>query len=182
MTPIHVTNWWSLVIRGTVALMLGILVFMSPDVGLDEFVELFAMYVLIDGLVAFAGAMRSVEAGQRTWTLIVEGIAGIIIGFVALTSPLYDLSSVYLMSGWALVTGALEILAGRQLRTYVAGEWLLIASGLSSVALGFVILMIPLAALSVWVGFYAFVFGGLLILLGFRLRPLLGREAANARL
>ena len=60
-----------------------------------------------------------------------------------------------------------------RLRKYFAGEWLLVLSGVASLILGILMIAVPLAgalAIAFWVGAYAFVFGVLLIGLGFRLR------------
>ena len=182
MSPILIANWWSLVIRGAVALTVGVVVLNSSRITIDGLVELFATYALGDGLVAFAGAMRAAEARQRSWPLAIEGLAGVVAGFIALSSPLYDLSPVYLIAAWALMTGILEIVAGLQLRTHFAGEWLLMASGFSSIVLGILVVILPLSTLSFWVGAYALLFGALLIVLGLRLRPLLRHETTGSPL
>jgi uncharacterized membrane protein HdeD (DUF308 family) len=121
-----------------------------------------------------AGAVRAAEANQRWGPLIAEGVAGLATTIIALSWPTFnDLFLVYLISGWALVTGILEIVAGLRLRRYVAGEWLLTVSGIASIILGFLMVIIPLTGaitIAYWVGLYAFLFGALLIALGFRLR------------
>jgi uncharacterized membrane protein HdeD (DUF308 family) len=55
------------------------------------------------------------------------------------------------------------------------GEWLLVANGIVSLLLGAVLFLSPIAGivvLSWWIGFYALVFGILLVVLAFRLRRL----------
>jgi len=79
----------------------------------------------------------------------------------------------YLIAAWALVTGGFEIAAAIRLRKVITGEWLLILSGLASVALGVVLILFPgpgALALVLWIGAYALVSGVLLIILAFRLR------------
>ena len=181
MSPILIANWWSLVIRGAVALTAGAVVCSSSGSTIEALVELFAAYALGDGLVAFAGAMRAAEARQRSWPLAIEGLAGVVAGFIALSSPVYDLAPVYLIASWAFLTGMLEIVAGLQLRRHFQGEWLLITSGVSSIVLGILVLTVPLSDVSFWVGAYALLSGALLIVLGFRLRPLLQQETTVSR-
>jgi uncharacterized membrane protein HdeD (DUF308 family) len=170
-----------MVIRGAVALLLGSITFLWPRMALDTLVELFAAYVLIDGLVAMAGAVRSAETGRRSAVLAIEGAAGIATAFAAMSWPAtYELSRIYLLAAWAIVTGVLEIAAGVQLRRFVAGELLLALSGVASIALGFTILIIPFSDEIRWiVGVYAFTFGILLLVLGLRLRPSLTRSHAT---
>jgi len=92
------------------------------------------------------------------------------------------LSLIYVIAAWALVTGVLEIAAGLRLREYIRGEWLLVLSGVASLILGVLMIAIPLAgslAIAFWVGAYAFVFGALLVGLGFRLRSWARTPAAE---
>ena len=94
-------------------------------------------------------------------------------------SGLSAIGLIYIIAAWGLVTGALEIAAGLTLRKDVPCEWLLILSGITSIALGLVMVALPLAeapAISLWFGAYAFVFGVLLVSLAFRLRRLVERH------
>jgi uncharacterized membrane protein HdeD (DUF308 family) len=59
------------------------------------------------------------------------------------------------------------------LRKQISGEWLLGLAGLASLILGILMIAVPLAgalAIAIWAGAYAFVFGVLLLVLGFKLR------------
>ena len=167
-------NWWSLVIRGLVAIALGIVTFAWPGITLAALVLVFGAYALVDGVVSIVGAWKAARAHERWVALIFEGIAGIITAAVTAIFPgLTALALVYLIAAWALVTGALEIVAAIRLRQYVAHEWLLALSGVASLLFGFLAILLPLAgavAIALGIGIYALVFGVLLIGLGFRLR------------
>ena len=78
---------------------------------------------------------------------------------------------------WSVFSGALEIAAAIRLRKEINGEIWLILSGLLSVVLGVVVTWMLLTrpvesflALGWLIGFYAAVFGVMMILLGLRLR------------
>ena len=78
-----------------------------------------------------------------------------------------------MIAAWALVTGAFEIAAAIRLRKVITNDWLLVLSGIASVALGVLLVLSPAAgalALVLWIGAYAFVSGVLLVALGVRLR------------
>ena len=167
-------NWWSLVIRGLVAIALGIVTFAWPAITVAALVLVFGAYALVDGVVSIVGAWKAARAHERWVALIFEGIAGIITAAVTAIFPgLTALALVYLIAAWALVTGVLEIVAAVRLRQYVAHEWLLALSGVASLIFGFLAILLPLAgavAIALGIGIYALVFGVLLIGLGFRLR------------
>jgi uncharacterized membrane protein HdeD (DUF308 family) len=174
MSNMVITNWWAMLIRGIVAVLLGLMVFFRHGIKFNTLVLVFSAYALVDGLVAFAGAVRAVEAKQRWWPLMIEGVAGLTTAIVTVAWPtLNELALVYIIAAWGFVTGLLEIASGLRLRKYVAGEWLLTMSGVTSIALGFFALVLPLTTpteIALWVGGYALAFGTVLIALGIRLR------------
>jgi uncharacterized membrane protein HdeD (DUF308 family) len=124
-------------------------------------------------------AVRAAGQHRRRGLLLVEGICGTAAGVIALAWPgITALVLVYLIAGWAIVTGVFEIAVAVQLRQVMKGEWPLALSGLLSVILGALIAAQPGAGLlaSVWmIGGYALLFGILLLALAFRLRAL-GQE------
>jgi len=174
MSMTVVTMWWAMLIRGIVAISLGLAVLFRPGMRLSTLVTIFWMYALIDGLVALAGALLAVEAKQRWWPQLVEGLAGLTTAIVMISWPTIDeLLLVYIIAVWAFATGLLEIASGMRLRKYIAGEWLLTMGGIASIALGFFALVLPLTTateIARWVGSYALAFGAVLIALGIRLR------------
>jgi uncharacterized membrane protein HdeD (DUF308 family) len=167
-------NWWSLVIRGLVAIVFGIVTFAWPGITVGALVLLFGVYALLDGVISIVGAWQAARAHERWGALILEGIIGITAAAVTAIFPgITALALVYLIATWALVTGALEIVAAMRLREYITHEWLLTLSGVASLLFGILAILLPLAgavAIALGIGVYAFVFGVLLIGLGFRLR------------
>jgi uncharacterized membrane protein HdeD (DUF308 family) len=165
-------NWWSLVIRGLVALTVGVVALVWPGITLAALVILFGAYALIDGVVSLVGARKASQAHERWGALVLEGVAGIVASLVAIFWPGITVFAL-VITAWAVVTGAFEIAAAVRLRKRISGEWLLVLSGVVSILFGFVLFAFPLAGaltIAYMVGIYAFVFGGLLMALGFRLR------------
>jgi uncharacterized membrane protein HdeD (DUF308 family) len=79
----------------------------------------------------------------------------------------------WLIAAWAIGTGVLEIGAAVRLRRELTNEWLLVLSGVLSVAFGLFLIVRPEegALAVVWViGLYAIVFGFTLMALARRLR------------
>lgn len=174
MTFALAKNWWSLVIRGLVAILLGIVTFAWPGITVAALVLVFGAYALLDGVFSLIGAWRAVRSHERWGALVFEGIAGIITAALTVLWPaITALALVYIVAAWALVTGCLEIAAAVRLRQYVSREWLLILSGIASIIFGIFTLLVPVIgalAIAMVIGVYAMVFGVLLIALGFRLR------------
>jgi uncharacterized membrane protein HdeD (DUF308 family) len=167
-------NWWSVLIRGLLAILIGIVALALPGVTVTALVFLFAGYAFVDGVVSIIGAVRAVAAKERWGSLLIEGIAGIAAGLITVLWPaITALTLIYVIAAWAIVTGVLEIAAAVRLRRHISGEWLLALSGVASVIFGVLVAAVPLAGalvLAVWFGAYEVVFGTLLVALGFRLR------------
>jgi uncharacterized membrane protein HdeD (DUF308 family) len=165
-----------MVLRGLAALIFGILAFIWPGITLTALVFLFGAYALVDGIFALAAGVRAYGELKRWWLLSIEGIFSLLAGVLAFIWPgITALVLLVMISAWAIVTGIFEIVAAIQMRKYVTGEWLLVLSGVASVAFGVLLLINPLAgALAVvWIiGAYAIVFGVMMMVLGFRLRGL----------
>lgn len=176
MRTLLANSWWSLALRGLLAIIVGVLTFVWPGITLFALVMLFGAYALVDGVLNIAGAWRAAERHERWMPLLLEGFIGIAAGIVTAFWPaITALSLVFVIAAWALVTGGLEIVAAVRLRKYITGEWLLALAGIASILFGGLLAIFPVAgalAIALWVGVYMFVFGIILLLLGFRLRGL----------
>ncbi|MET0212431.1 MAG: HdeD family acid-resistance protein [Vicinamibacterales bacterium] len=175
MLLVYSRNWWTLALRGLLAVLFGILTFVWPGITLLSLVFLFGAYAITDGILAIAAGVRGREQ-NRWWLLLIHGIFGVIAGVLTFVWPgITALLLLGLIAGWALFTGVMEIVAAIQMRKHIRGEWLLALSGAMSVLFGVLLLLNPAAgALAVvWIiGAYAIFFGVLLLALGFKLRGL----------
>ena len=169
-------NWWLVVLRGVLGIAFGIITFVAPAISLAALVLLFGAYAFADGVLGIASAVRRRVTTERWWILLLEGLVGIGASLVTLLLPgITALVLLYIIAGWAVATGILELVAAVRLRKEIKHEWLLALSGIASVAFGVLMALFPGAgalALVIWIGAYAFVFGALLVGLGFRLRGL----------
>ena len=176
MLIVFTSNWWALALRGLAAVIFGLLAFLWPHITLTALVFLFGAYALVDGAFAIVAGIRAPREFKRWWLLLIEGILSVFAGVLAFTVPgITALISLGLIAAWALITGVLEIAAAIQMRKYIAGEWILVLSGVASIVFGVLMLFNPSAgALAVvWlIGAYAVVWGVLLVSLGFKLRSL----------
>lgn len=167
-------NWWTVALRGLVAVLFGIAAFVWPGLTLLALVWLFGIYALVDGVFTLVSAVTNRSENDRWWLLLVEGIVGIAAGIIAIAWPgITAFALLYLIAAWAIVTGVLEIIAAIRLRQEIEGEWVLALSGLLSLVFGILLVIWPGAGVlaMIWlIAAYAIVFGVFLIILGFRLR------------
>jgi uncharacterized membrane protein HdeD (DUF308 family) len=167
-------NWRALALRGLVALLFGLVVLFWPSLVLTVLSILFGIYAAVDGAITFVPALRSQDRGVSRSLPLAEGAVGIFAGLVALLWPGLTASGlVYVIAGWAVVTGVLKILTAILLRAQVPNGWLLAGSGALSALFG--ILLAALARsdvpfLAPFIGGFAVVVGLALVVFAFRLR------------
>ena len=174
MQVVIARNWWSLVIRGLVGILFGIITFAWPGITFAALVIVFGAHALLDGVFSLVGAVKAAQAHERWGALVFLGVTGIGAGVVTVLWPaITAFVLVCLIAAWAIVTGVFEIAAAVQLRRYIEGEWLLALAGIASLVFGILIMIAPLAGalvIAVWVGAYALVSGVMLVTLGIKLR------------
>lgn len=167
-------NWWSLVLRGLVAIAVAVVTFIWPGITLQAIVLLFGGYALIDGVLSIVGSFYASKADERWGALLLHGLVGIAAAIITFLWPaITAISLVWLIAAWAVVTGVFQVVAAIRLRRHITGEWLLALCGIASIAFGIFLAVAPLAgaiAIALWIGVYTFAFGCLLIALGFRLK------------
>jgi uncharacterized membrane protein HdeD (DUF308 family) len=181
-------NWQVVAARGVLGLLIGLIAFIFPGPTLLSLVTLFAIYLIIDGVLAIIAAVRAARHDRRWGTLTFEGIASIVAGILAIALPgLTVLIFVGLLAAWAFITGTLELRAAHNLEKD-HGRWWLALGGIFSIIFGIVLVAAPrfgAVVVSWWVGAYATFFGATLLVLAYKLRARkLGVEASltNSRL
>jgi uncharacterized membrane protein HdeD (DUF308 family) len=166
-------NWTVVVARGVLGLIIGLIAFLFPGPTLLSLVGLFAVFLIIDGILATVAAVRAASKHERWGFLTFEGIVGIVAGIFAMALPgLTVLVFVGLLAAWALVSGGLELRAAFNLTTD-HGRWWLALGGIISIVFGIVLVAEPMfgALVGTWLlGAYATFFGATLLALGFKLR------------
>ena len=167
-------NWRALALRGLIALLFGLVVLFWPGLVLTVLSILFGIYAAVDGAISLVPALRSPDRGTQRTLPLAEGAVGIVAGLVALLWPgLTAIGLVYVIAGWAVVTGVLKIITAILLRAEVQNGWMLAGSGALSALFG--ILLVTLARsdvpfLAPFIGGFAVVVGLALIVFAFRLR------------
>ena len=178
-------NWWILAARGLLAIAFGLYVVLMPGTALATIILAFGVAVLVAGILAITAAMRVHDQHERSFVIAVEGVICVLFGLLALLRPgASALVWLFLVSGFAVVSGILHMATAIQLRRQIEGEWVLILNGALTTLLGVLMLLLPWAGLLslIWlIGIYSLCFGVLLVALAIRLRGRLeSRLAAYA--
>lgn len=170
------SHWWLFLIRGVLALALGIVMPLVPGAAILTLALVFGAYAFVDGIVAIAAAIRMRHADSQLLWLIVEGVLGVLTGIVTFVYPgITALVLVFLFAWWAVFSGIAAIVTAVRFRALIPNEWLTIILGVLSVVTGVVMFLVPAAgALAiVWtISVYALLAGIVMIGLAFRLRGL----------
>ena len=162
-------HWWAVLLRGVAAILFGVLAFAWPGLTIALLVLIWGAYALIDGLFSLIAGIRA-----KYGTLILLGILGIAAGVVTFFWPgITAITLLWIIAFWAIFAGVMQIAAAIRLRKEIQGEWVLILSGVCTVALGVLLIMYPGAgAVSIaWlIASFALAWGLLLVILAFKLK------------
>src|SRR3712207_345107 len=173
-SPDLAPSWWALALRGLVAVLFGLAALFLPGLVLEVLILLFGAYALVDGILAIVAALESSGRGMRRPLLLIEGAIGILFGIVALFWPgLTALALLYVVAFWAIFMGIARIVMAIMLRREIENEWSIALSGVLSVILGIVLLLLPGAGLLAYtwlIGLLALAVGVALIYYAFRVR------------
>jgi uncharacterized membrane protein HdeD (DUF308 family) len=172
LTALAAQNWAMFVLRGVLAVALGVLAFAAPGPTLSALIFVFAFYAIFDGVLAL-GLGLALPYGPR-WLMVIGGILAIAIGAYTLVSPsVTAIALTILIGSFAIVRGVAEVVGAIQLRAVIENEWLYAISGVVSIIFGAYLVAVPndgvLAVLFV-IGWYALFAGVMYIAMGLRLR------------
>jgi uncharacterized membrane protein HdeD (DUF308 family) len=166
-------HWWTIVLRGVIAVLFGVVALAAPVAVLLSLAFLFGIYMLVDGVIGLVASVRAVVAHGHWGALLAEAVLNILMGLIALFIPgAAVLAFVLLMAAWALVSGGLMLAAAVRLHAS-HGSWWLGLGGVASLIWGVLLVAAPLmgaVVLTWWLGIYAIVFGIALLACGWRLR------------
>jgi len=165
---------WVMLLRGVLAIVVGIIAIVWPGVTLLGLIWLFGAYAIGDGAVEIWSGFQNRSNHDRWWVEILIGLAGIVAGVLVISWPgLSTMALMYLIAAWMLVMGVLQVVYAIRVRKEISNEFCIILSGALAVALGLFFFAFPGdgAVSLVWlIGIYAVFFGVLLVIFSFRAR------------
>ncbi|MDB5850584.1 MAG: hypothetical protein JWP29_4336 [Rhodoferax sp.] len=167
-------QWKWLVLRGAVAIALGLLAFVMPGQTLEILTLAWGIYALVDGLIALVTAYQIRESNRPWWSMALVGVMGVAVGLATFVWPAVTAFTLLtFIAVWAVLAGLFQIVTALRMRKSIRGEWFLALSGILSLVFGLAMIAAPGAgALAVvWlIASFAVAFGALLVCVGIRLR------------
>jgi uncharacterized membrane protein HdeD (DUF308 family) len=162
---------WALLLRGLIALALGILIIVRPMESVGAFALLIAFWSIFIGISQIVDSIEARALLPHWWLLLLSGIISLAFGIAALYYyPGLSLTFAVLWVGyWLLVTGALGIYAAIMERRMNAPWGWTLVFGLIAVLAGIYAIMAPpvtLAAIMGLIAGFAIVWG-IALLAGF---------------
>jgi uncharacterized membrane protein HdeD (DUF308 family) len=163
----------SLIIRGLLAIGIGVVALAWPGVTVLALVVLFAVYAFIAAGLQALQAFSSRTAGPVFGHLLL-GLVNIAAGAVALAWPVPTaLVLVLIVASWAIVTGALEVVAAFRSGEQAGTRAMFILGGLVSTAFGVVLFARPgmgAISLALLFGLFNLLTGSWMLVRGLELR------------
>ena len=176
--------WWLVLLRGIAAIVFGLLAWAWPGATLITLALFWGAYVLVDGIAALWSWWQARERRNAMWQVILIGVLGVAAGIFTFLSPgITALALLLVIAVWAVANGVFQIAAAIRLRKEIDNEWLLILSGVLSVAFGVLMILFPGAgAMAVlWlIGAFAGAYRILLVFFAFKLKKLPAAKPAAA--
>lgn len=163
----------SLIVRGILALAVGIMALAWPGVTVLALVILFAVYAFMAAGLEAMRAFGSVQAGPVAGHLLL-GLADLAAGVIALTWPgPTALVLVLIVASWAVLAGVVEIAASFRVGESAGTRALFILGGLASAAFGVALFAHPgmgAVALALLFGLFNLIYGTSVLAQGIELR------------
>jgi len=163
----------SLIVRGLIALGIGVVALAWPGITVLALVVVFAVYAFIGAGLEAQQAFSSRTAGPVAGHLLL-GLVGIAAGIVALAWPgPTALVLVLVVASWAIVTGAIEIFLAFRRGEMAGTRAMFILGGLASTAFGIVLFARPgvgAITLALLFGLFNLISGSWMLVRGIELR------------
>lgn len=167
----------SLIVRGILAFIVGIIAIAWPGVTILALVILFAVYAFMDAGIEAARAFGSGSAGPVFGRLLLA-LVDVAAGIIAIVWPgPTALVLVIVVAAWAFVGGFAELFAAFQSGETAGTRAFFILAGLVSIAFGIVLAARPgvgAVTLALLFGLYSMIYGVSLTILGIQ-----GRSAGK---
>ena len=165
------TNWYMLLIKGIIMILLSILVFASPADALLTYVLYIGIGLIVTGIVSIVQGFQAKGLDDQWGWTVLGGVLDIVLGFILIANPVLTAAILPFVFGfWAVFFGFslfISAFAG------TGGGVLKFLAGILTVIVGFGIMFNPVLGgltLAVWVGVILLIVGIYSVIASFSLR------------
>ena len=163
-------QWWVLLIRGIIAILLGIFALVNTGATVMVLVIWLGLYAIVDGILKIYATIFQRQAGESLWPGLLSGMAGIILGIMIFAWPKVTVAILLaLIAARAIIQGISDLVSAFKTRQEMRGFWfaLVILGTLAEIIFGIWMIFQPVLGgltLIAVIGIYAIVVGVILIL------------------
>ncbi|MGC5627703.1 HdeD family acid-resistance protein [Georgenia sp. Z1344] len=152
------TSWLATAGRGIAAIAVGVAVILWPGAMIDAVIQLFAIFLIVDGLLNILGAAGiRLDARDQEPDRPTQKILTIALGVVELGAGIFGLVRpgnvatlmITVIGVWAVVMGLWELVTALRARKYVSGVQPLVVAGVFFVVVGAFVIWRPWVSLEV---------------------------------
>jgi len=165
------SNWYMVLIKGILMILLAFLVFSSPGGALLASIMYIGIALLITGFMILYRGMSSRKENTKWGWVVFEGLLDILLGYVLLSNPLVTATILPFVFGfWAVFYGALLFITSF---SATENKMMKIISGLLLFFIGAMIMRNPIFAgmsLAIWVAILLLIAGIYNVIISFSLK------------
>jgi len=174
-TTFHPVKWGSFIIRGLIALIIGILVLIWTNIAEQVVVTLIGILIIIAAILSLVLALKSPAGASRSVVLLVVGVLGLLVGIAAILRPWVAAAGLtVIIALLMLFFGFIDLTIAIFHPEYTKHQLLLGFSGALSVILGGLFFFLPalgaVVLVAVYLGIFAIIYGILSIAVGITVR------------
>jgi uncharacterized membrane protein HdeD (DUF308 family) len=128
--------------RALVALIVGFAITFTPAHSAGFGLVAFGLFAVVEGAIVAAGALGDRSERRSRGLFVAQGIVTVVAGIAALVLPDGGVHYfVWVVSAWAVVTGALELVSGIRARGRVAAarDWMILGGLTLVLAVAFLV-------------------------------------------
>lgn len=163
-------SWWSYLVKGILAIALGVLLLCWPDATVRVFILIIGIYALIEGVIDFILAIIVAGKEEPFGMILTKSLVSLLIGGVIVSRPGVALTVVMVIVAlWLIISGFLQLIMAFEMPP-LSGRSLVGVNGALSLIIGILILVIPFETVWALIILIAIVFiisGAWQIFLGF---------------
>ena len=170
-------NWWLILIKGIILLVLAFIAFFQPVTALLGLAIYIGISLLLTGLFVIIAALINRKIDDNFGWHLTIGIVDVLFAFVLLTNPAITAAVFpFIVGFWTVVYGIMLFANSFQVKK--AGEknwWSETLGGILTIIIGYLImsnLIIGALSITFWMGLGFLLFGALSISIALRLRKL----------